>query len=89
MSITLYTAPDCLRCKIVKAFLDERGQGVRGLAVLALLQAGLSRCPQQARQRGAQWGEEQQLAAHGCAQQLEACAEGLVLRIFHLQRQAA
>lgn len=26
MSITLYTAPDCLRCKIVKAFLDERGQ---------------------------------------------------------------
>ena len=25
MSITLYTAPDCLRCKIVKAFLDERG----------------------------------------------------------------
>lgn len=26
MSITLYTAPDCLRCKIVKAFLNERGQ---------------------------------------------------------------
>ena len=23
MSITLYTAPDCLRCKIVKAFLAE------------------------------------------------------------------
>ncbi|MDY0228388.1 MAG: hypothetical protein RBR38_16365 [Desulfomicrobium apsheronum] len=26
MSITLYTAPDCLRCKIVKEFLAERGQ---------------------------------------------------------------
>ncbi|MFU2208922.1 glutaredoxin family protein [Solidesulfovibrio sp. C21] len=25
MSITLYTAPDCQRCKIVKAFLKERG----------------------------------------------------------------
>ncbi len=25
MSITLYTAPDCIRCKIVKAFLAERG----------------------------------------------------------------
>lgn len=25
MSITLYTAPDCLRCRIVKAFLKERG----------------------------------------------------------------
>lgn len=25
MSITLYTAPDCLRCKIVKAFLAEKG----------------------------------------------------------------
>lgn len=25
MSITLYTAPDCLRCKIVKGFLAERG----------------------------------------------------------------
>lgn len=24
MSITLYTAPDCIRCKIVKAFLAER-----------------------------------------------------------------
>lgn len=24
MSITLYTAPDCLRCKIVKGFLAER-----------------------------------------------------------------
>ena len=23
MSITLYTAPDCLRCKIVKGFLAE------------------------------------------------------------------
>jgi pyruvate formate lyase activating enzyme len=26
MSITLYTAPNCLRCKIVKEFLNERGQ---------------------------------------------------------------
>lgn len=26
MSITLYTAPDCIRCKIVKAFLAERNQ---------------------------------------------------------------
>lgn len=26
MSITLYTAPNCLRCKIVKEFLAERGQ---------------------------------------------------------------
>jgi pyruvate formate lyase activating enzyme len=26
MSITLYTAPDCQRCKIVKEFLAERGQ---------------------------------------------------------------
>lgn len=26
MSITLYTAPECIRCKIVKAFLEERGQ---------------------------------------------------------------
>ncbi len=25
MDITLYTAPDCIRCKIVKAFLNERG----------------------------------------------------------------
>ncbi len=25
MSITLYTAPDCIRCKIVKSFLAERG----------------------------------------------------------------
>ena len=25
MGITLYTAPDCIRCKIVKAFLAERG----------------------------------------------------------------
>lgn len=25
MSITLYTAPDCLRCRIVKGFLAERG----------------------------------------------------------------
>lgn len=25
MSITVYTAPDCLRCTIVKAFLDEKG----------------------------------------------------------------
>lgn len=25
MSITLYTAPDCMRCKIVKSFLAERG----------------------------------------------------------------
>ncbi|NLW82021.1 MAG: hypothetical protein GXY42_10170 [Desulfovibrionales bacterium] len=27
MSITLYTAPNCLRCKIVKEFLAKRGQG--------------------------------------------------------------
>ena len=26
MGITLYTAPDCIRCKIVKSFLAERGQ---------------------------------------------------------------
>ena len=26
MGVTLYTAPDCIRCKIVKAFLAERGQ---------------------------------------------------------------
>jgi len=26
MGITLYTAPDCIRCKIVKTFLAERGQ---------------------------------------------------------------
>ncbi|SFK53731.1 hypothetical protein SAMN04488082_1336 [Desulfomicrobium apsheronum] len=30
MSITLYTAPDCLRCKIVKEFLAERGQEYTG-----------------------------------------------------------
>lgn len=30
MSITLYTAPDCLRCKIVKEFLAGRGQEYTG-----------------------------------------------------------
>ena len=25
MSITLYTAPDCIRCRIVKAFLQDKG----------------------------------------------------------------
>ncbi len=27
MAITLYTAPDCIRCKIVKAFFNDRGIG--------------------------------------------------------------
>lgn len=31
MSITLYTAPNCIRCKIVKEFLAERGMGYEGI----------------------------------------------------------